>query len=286
MRRSDAARAPAELRTRWLPVPAGVDAVWHDRLRRDRTQIVPWLDSIHPLNGCATLEIGSGRGASTFALAEQGASVTAVDVNAEAMSVARSRLGAAGLEADWHLRNAAELDAVGPGPFDLVVFWASLEHMTVPERRAALVHGWSLVTGGGHLVVIETPNRLWPADPHTSHLPFFNWLPDDLAFDYLDRSPRSDIRTKFDDLNSELLAFQRLGRGVSYHDFELALGPQLEVTSCLQISRRASNPLRRAAWESSTAGRTARLLHGYAPNLDQAWFLPYLYLALRKSHGI
>jgi hypothetical protein len=36
------------------------------------------------------------------------------------------------------LLNAAELDQLGDrAPFDLVIFWGSLEHMTVPERVSA-----------------------------------------------------------------------------------------------------------------------------------------------------
>ena len=32
----------------------------------------------------------------------------------------------------------------------------------------------------GLLVIVEAPNRLWLEDTHTSELPFFQWLPDNL----------------------------------------------------------------------------------------------------------
>src|SRR2546426_10445367 len=45
------------------------------RLESNRKMIVPWLDDARPLGGSSILEIGCGTGASTVALAEQGATV-------------------------------------------------------------------------------------------------------------------------------------------------------------------------------------------------------------------
>ena len=41
--------------------------------------------------------------------------------------------------------------------------------------------------------MFETPNRLLWWDHHTSILPFYGMLPDDLAIAYADRSPRGDL---------------------------------------------------------------------------------------------
>ena len=268
------------MRDRWLPAPADADAVFLDRLHRDRTEIVPWLASLAPLDGARILEIGCGRGASTFALAEQGASVLGVDVNAQAMGVARARLAAGGLEAELVELNAADLDQLAAdGPFDLVIFWASLEHMLVAERLDALRHARARLAPGAPLVVIETPNRLWPHDSHTAWMPFFHWLPDELAFHVLDDSPRDAVRGKLTDPATEMVDFARLGRGMSFHEFERALG-RVSVRSCLQVDRRRSSPLRSAAWWASSAGRTARCLRRFDPDRDPAWFQPFLYLAI------
>ena len=179
--------------------------------------------------------------------------------------------------------NAAHLDELAcTEPFDLVIFWASLEHMVIAERLAALRHGWSRLAPGAPLVIIETPNRLWPFDSHTADLPYFHWLPDELAFHELQASPRSSIRRKHTDPATEMLDFQRLGRGMSFHEVERALGP-VEVSSCLQIERRRANPIRRLAWACSSAGRTARALRSFAPDRDRAWFQPFLYLAVRRT---
>jgi S-adenosylmethionine-dependent methyltransferase len=54
-------------------------------------------------------------------------------------------------------------------------------------------------------------------------------LPDKLALRYADRSPRQDFRDQIaaactaSDADAHL-ALARLGRGVSYHEFELAIG--------------------------------------------------------------
>jgi S-adenosylmethionine-dependent methyltransferase len=284
MHRIDGKTVPASMRMLWKPAPANADEVWLERLRRDRTEIVPWLAGLVPLHDARVLEIGSGRGASTFALAEQGAAVTAVEVNPDATAYAQAQLSSADLRATFHELNAAHLDRLAPATFDFVIFWASLEHMTIAERAEAIAFAWELLEDGAPLAIIETPNRLWPTDSHTSRLPFFNWLPDEVAFHYLANSTRQDIRTVFSEPEAELVMFQRLGRGVSYHEFDLALGPSIEPVSCLQIERRSRNLIRRLAWRWSSAGRTERMLRRFAPDRDRAWFQPFLYLALRKEH--
>src|SRR5207248_11216147 len=56
------------------------------RLYADRTRIVPWLNSIHGLEGTSVLEVGCGTGSSTVALAEHGAAVTALDVDESSLA--------------------------------------------------------------------------------------------------------------------------------------------------------------------------------------------------------
>ena len=87
------------------------------------------------------------------------------------------------------------------------------------------------------------------------------------------------MRGKHTDPATEMLDFQRLGRGMSFHEVELALGA-VAVRSCLQIERRGANPVRAMAWWASSAGRTARRLRSFDPDHEPAWFQPFLYLAL------
>ncbi|WP_197518466.1 bifunctional 2-polyprenyl-6-hydroxyphenol methylase/3-demethylubiquinol 3-O-methyltransferase UbiG, partial [Mycobacterium sp. E3198] len=209
----------AELRRRFTPLnPVGVDGFrqylrenwstedyWdsqvgrHDmdehavgRLIYDRHEYVPWLDGLRRLDGARVFEIGCGTGSSVMALVEQGAEVTGIDVVEESLAVSRARLRFFGLgEPPLHHLNATEIashfDHAG---FDFVIFFASLEHMTYQERLTSLRAAWQLLADGGILCVIEAPNRLWLFDDHTADLPFFHWLPDEIALEYLKRTPR------------------------------------------------------------------------------------------------
>jgi 2-polyprenyl-3-methyl-5-hydroxy-6-metoxy-1,4-benzoquinol methylase len=132
-----------------------------------------------PLSGARILEIGCGTGASTVALAEQGAQVTAVDLDGSALEVARVRCDAYGVRATFIEANA--VDAIQPA--DMIVFFACLEHMTYEERIESLRKAWEVLPPHGILAVVDTPNRLWYFDGHTALTPFFNWLPHELAME-------------------------------------------------------------------------------------------------------
>ena len=157
--------------------------------------------------------------------------------------------------------------------------------MTVPERLDALAAAWRVFPSGGILTLVETPNRLWFMDSHTSYLPFFNWLPDDLALRYSQFRPREVVRELQDETpDGGLRDLLRSGRGVSFHEFDLAIGPaaELDVISCLQLERRHRNPLRSAGWRLSRAGRYEAILRVIAPRLSRAFLQPFLYLSIRK----
>jgi len=269
----------------------GIDPAVHEpiaaaRLQRDRVAVIPWLDRTRPLRSSRILEVGCGRGASTVALAEQGAELIALDRSQSAIEIAGARVAGHGLAADFLAGDAAELDQVlGDREVDWIIFWASLEHMTVPERLAALAAAWRTLPGDGILTLVETPNRLWFLDSHTSHLPYFNWLPDELALRYSQFSPRDMIRGLAEEpANRGLRDLRRSGRGVSFHEFDLAIGPatDLDVVGCLQIERRRRNPLRSAGWRVSRSGRYESILRRVSPAVPRAFFQPFLYLSIRK----
>ncbi len=206
-----------------------------NRLEHDRARIIPWLDAAGNLKGKKILEIGCGTGSSTIALAEQGAEVTGIDLDADALQVAEDRKEAYGLDIELKYMNAAEVHKKYPkGSFDMIIFFATIEHMIHEERMLAMKETWNLLNPGGLWVVLETPNRLWYFDGHTSGLPFFQWLPDDLAIKYSKYSPRNEFASvyrKYDD--EEMLHFLRRGRGLSYHEFDLCMGnsQNLDVVS-------------------------------------------------------
>ena len=133
------------------------------RLTDDRYSVVPWIDDAYPLDGASVLEIGSGTGASTVALGEQGALITGVDVDATALKVARARCQAYNIKVDFHCINGAEIPrAFCNKTFDIVIFFAVLEHMTLDERLEAIKITWKRpALAEFSWRVAETPNRLW-----------------------------------------------------------------------------------------------------------------------------
>ncbi|MBN2350480.1 MAG: class I SAM-dependent methyltransferase [Bacteroidales bacterium] len=196
-----------------------------NRLENDRMRIIPWLNSIKQIKQANILEIGCGTGSSTLALAEQGAIVTGIDVDEGALQVAKDRLRITHQKADFHVANATELKKLfSHKSFDFIIFFACLEHMTIEERIISLRDVWSMLQTSSYMVVIESPNRLWYHDSHTSLLPFFNWLPDELAFMYSKYSSRIGFNDQYREINEKnMMHFLRRGRGISFHEFEISI---------------------------------------------------------------
>ncbi len=254
----------------------------HKRLEADRRTVVPWLESATKLAGKRILEIGCGTGSSTVALAEQGAKVTGIDLDAGALAVAKDRLGIYGLDANILCLNSLEMhNTFGAGAFDMIIFFACLEHMTIAERLASLHTAWAMLPIGGLMVVVETPNRLWYFDEHTAWLPFFHWLPNELAFHYAKFSTRENFRNLYSDYNSESKEhFLRRGRGISFHEFDLAIGPvrDLKVVSSLATFQ----GLRYELGRSKVHRRYRALLSQIQPTLHRGFFGDNLDLIVEK----
>ena len=257
------------------------------RLDTDRNMIIPWLDGVMPLRSKSILEIGCGTGCSTVALAEQGAEVTAIDVDASSLVVANERCRAYGLDVSFAHTNATEIDKLFAGRhFDFIIFYAALEHMTMEERMSAMRATWQMLSVGGLWCVIETPNRLWYYDAHTSLLPFHMWLPDELAFEYSRFSPRDNYHELYREYTDEAkLHFLRRGRGVSFHEFELAMKPvrALKIKSSLDVTNKAGGLLGFLKWKLSNECRYISLLRRIAPELHEGFLQKDLYLIIEKD---
>ena len=228
-----------------------------------------------------------GTGSSTVALAEQGAEVTAIDVDETSLSVAGERCRAYGLTVDLAHANATEVHTLFAGRrFDYIIFYAALEHMTFAARISAMRSTWQMLSPGDLWCVIDTPNRLWYYDAHTSLLPFHLWLPDELAFAYSRFSPRPNYRELYREYTDEAkLNFLRRGRGVSFHEFELAIKPvgQLKIKSSLHERNKATWLLRLVKSRLSTGQRYISLLRKIAPDLHDGFLQSFLYLVIEKD---
>jgi S-adenosylmethionine-dependent methyltransferase len=257
------------------------------RLTVNRQKVIPWLAASQPLARCRVLEIGCGTGASTVALAEQGCDIVGVDVNQDNLLAAKERCRIYGLEVKFSCVNATDLHKHFPtGAFDLIIFFATLEHLTYAERISAMRSTWAMLQPGGLWCVVETPNRLWWFDGHTSGLPFFNWLPDDLALDYAPHSDRAFMKSYATAGRDDAvkLDFARRGRGVSYHEFDLALGPSalLNVVSALRLYQREQSFAISTMSKFSRSRKFEAFLRAHGPRIHPGFYQPDLDLIIRK----
>jgi 2-polyprenyl-3-methyl-5-hydroxy-6-metoxy-1,4-benzoquinol methylase len=252
-----------------------------DRMRQSRQRIVPWLNATKPLNGASVLEIGCGTGSSTVALAEQGASVTAVDLDAGSLEVARQRCDLYHVSVDFRLSNAIHvLEKSEVGRYQLIILFGCFEHMTHMERIACLRLSWGILPRNGAMAIVETPNRLWYFDSHTSLLPFYHWLPDDLAFEYSRFSDRQGFNDLYrDNAPQDLEHFLRRGRGASFHEFEVAIGPAKDLAiHSLQEFQRPWSALKRPRADR----QYQRLLRKFHPGLHNGWFEEWLNIIIER----
>jgi S-adenosylmethionine-dependent methyltransferase len=194
--------------------------------------VLPWVSRHLDLHGTHVVEVGCGTGSSTAAFAGVAERVDAYDIDPLGVRGAKLRTELLGLSnVSFHVDTPETMvvHVARRRGVDVLLLYAVLEHQSLEERLELLRGGWDVLNDGGLLVVLDTPNRLTFSDAHTSLLPFFHSLPDELALAYADRSPREhfreDMRRGLACSRDEALGrLVRWGRGVSYHEFELTIG--------------------------------------------------------------
>ncbi len=253
-----------------------------NRVQIARLQVIPWLESVRHLHGARVLEIGCGTGAALVALAERGAQVIGVDLDEGSLQVARKRCALHGIVAELHVANATRVaELFGDEAFDVIIFYASLEHMAYEERLRAIADTWAMLRPGDLWCLIETPNRLWHTDTHTALLPFYHWLPDELAFKYARFSQRTNFRECYNESTDErMLNFSRRGRGVSFHELHLALG----AADAFEVVSYKNEFLARLRWlgKDARSDSYVALLRKLVPDVHPAFLQEYLDVILRK----
>lgn len=139
------------LSSRWWD-PNGEMAPLHD-LNPVRTRYV--LDHAEVADQ-PVLDVGCGGGLLSEALAAAGARVTAIDLSARALTVARLHLHESGQQVDYQQMAVEDLAQEQPGHYAAVTCMEMLEH--VPDPQSALIACGELLQPGGRLFV-STLNR-------------------------------------------------------------------------------------------------------------------------------
>lgn len=243
---------------------------------------LPWIDAVKPLRDATVLEYGCGPGSVSRAVAPRVKRHIGLDIDPVVVDINTRMAREAGQEnSEAHAHPPEEIIDVlrgYAGEVDVLLLYAVLEHLTLAERLEVLAVAREVARPHGVIAVVELPNRLAAFDQHSSWLPFVTQLPDDLAIDYLERATRPQLRDEvlaFRDRSipaaedeEALMALRRFGRGVSFHEFELAWGGRIDGYALATnwgpdvIPHREIDP-----GEVALARSLARL----RPDLDPTW---------------
>lgn len=144
----------------------------------------------HGLGELRVLEIGCSFGHMTEYLAEQPevAALHTFDTDRAFVDITRAKVEELGLKV---VREVRHLDQAGTcrlpwtdGAFDLVLAIGVVEHLPIRHRREQVNEHYRVLARGGHIAILDTPNRWFPLETHSVGLPLVQWLPAPLAWRY------------------------------------------------------------------------------------------------------
>lgn len=113
--------------------------------QRMRAQVLPWAMRDVPLDGRRVLELGPGYGITSTWLLEQGAQLTAVEVDPDLARALREQFGE---RIDVREGDGAQLP-FDDGSFDVVVCYTMLHHVPSPAQQDRLFGEAARVLGSG-----------------------------------------------------------------------------------------------------------------------------------------
>jgi 2-polyprenyl-3-methyl-5-hydroxy-6-metoxy-1,4-benzoquinol methylase len=256
------------------------------RMSEVETVVMPWIGEVHDVTEKSVLEIGCGTGSTTIPFAIKAKYVYATDISQTSLTAAKQRaellevsnIDFQLLDPEWAQDSQRLQDFESTVPkVDIIVMMALLEHLTISERINVLRTTWRLLKPHGIMVIYETPNRLSWFDWHSFLLPFFQYLPDQLAIEYADKTPRPHFQLQ----GNKTESLYRLGRGVSYHEFELALG--LNELSVINDGFSKHLQHRKNLGHDTFDWAIQEIFDQYLPYVPRGFVLPSLDLIIQKD---
>ena len=148
--------------------------------------LIPAIESIHPLKGAAVLEVGIGTGRIGRAIVERVRKLVGVERSPAMLAIAREHLESIPNAAPWELHCADAREFSAPaGQFDVAIAGWVFGHFRswMPDDwreqvGRAFQHMRQALKPGGALVIIETLGTGWeqPRPPSPALAEYFQWL--------------------------------------------------------------------------------------------------------------
>ena len=157
---------------------------------RGRHFLGPLFSYLGSARHLRVLEVGCSFGHVTEYLDEQPqvGQVTTFDTDPAFAAMVRLKVGELGLrkvrEVSCFDNAATRRLPYASGDFDLVVVMGVVEHLPGRFRRDQVDEYYRVLAAGGHIAILDTPNRLFPLETHSVGLPLVQWLPPALAYRY------------------------------------------------------------------------------------------------------
>ncbi len=238
--------------------------------------------------GLSVLEVGCSFGHITECLAEapEVAELYTFDTDPAFVAITRAKVEEMGLKA---VREVAAFTSeetcrlpYADARFDLVLAIGVVEHLPARTRRAQVDQYYRVLAPGGHIAILDTPNRAFPLETHSVGLPLVQWLPPRLAYGYARLGRPARFRdVSYDEFNADGTGWRNASLGeclpssgwAGLEDVTEATGYGWRFFRGTARSRR-----RRALLPLFTVACAALRGVGQPPSLC----LPYLNLLFRK----
>ena len=111
-------------------------------------------------------------------------------------------------------------------------------------------------------------------------MPFYDWLPDELAFYYSKFSKRNNFKDLYRELNEDhMINFLRWGRGASYHEFEVSIAPLQDLNIVGSLMQFEKTALLKSGFKGL---RYTKFLKSLNKNLHSGFCNPYLDIVFKK----